>query len=602
VNPHRLLITTADQRSWRLERPLLFIGSWCLLPDKRERWEGLNAEVLPYHWDDRTKFRADYPYLQQCYEECLGFVANALNAHHGIQHSLRYWRIVLGPWLYLFIHVLFDRWTMVSRAAEHPNVTTTIIINDPENELIPRDLRGMNPDDFRWNHFLYACAIREHGGIQIEELPGESRGVMEHSGTVILPKGVGEWARRVVRLLLDKLVLPGEAFFIHTGLPRSVAARVQWKMCQVPKFWRSEQIPQVEPSLNIRKSWYPHAQGVETDAFKRFLSKMIQRQIPTCYLEGYSELTLAVSALPWPKKPKVIFTSNSFQFDEIFQAWAAQQTERGTPLVIGQHGGFYGVGKLVAGEDHQVTIADRFLTWGWKDARPSIYPLFALTNLNRRQGVGRVDGDLLLVTVPIRMVSFKCSSWPVAANQSEVFLQDQLKFADSLSETVRKRLVLRIHQRSDEKVFAEFIPRWRAAFPNVQIDPSEIPIEGRIIQSRLFVYTYNSTGFLETLGRNIPTVIFWNPEYWELRESALPLFQSLEKVGIFHETPDSAARHVNSIWDNVGKWWTTSSVQNAVQSFVSQYARNVPDPDTLLINALTFPGRGAHARDAMMSD
>ncbi|WP_161631541.1 LIC12162 family transferase [Rhodoferax saidenbachensis] len=587
----RLLVTTSDQRSWRRDQPLLFIGNWCRLPDERERWEGLDAEVIPYHWDDRDKFRADYAYLQACYEAALANLATALNAHHGTQHGLRYWRILLGPWLYLFTHVLFDRWTMVAKAAERDDVDSTLLINDPGDELIPRDLRGMSPDDLGWNHFLYACAIREQGCLTWEEVAGESRGLMQTSATADAPVGAGETLRKAIRAFLDRLVLPGEAFFLNTGLPRSFSARLQLKLGQIPKFWRSPPPPQVAPDMALRGVFELPAENVTDDPFRVFLRKMIPLQIPTVYLEGYPALMEVLRCLPWPKRPRVIFTSNSFQFDEVFQAWAAARTQEGVPLVIGQHGGFYGVGEVVAGEDHQVEISDRFLTWGWRDARPSIYPLFALTNLDRKQGVGKPDGDLLLVTVPIRMVSFKNSSWPVAANQSQAFLSDQLAFAEALDAPARKQLVLRIHQRTDEKLRSAYVPQWRATFPKVEVDPSVTPIEQRLQSSRLFVYTYNSTGFLETLARNIPTVMFWNPGQWELRAEARPLFKVLADAGIFFEDPVAAARHVNAVWHDVVSWWLQPQIQHAVQAFCAQYARSVADPERELLAALTFESR-----------
>lgn len=585
----RLLVTTADQRSWRRDRAILFLGNWCRLPDHQKEWEGLDAEVMPYHWDDRIKFRSDYAYLQSCYEDCLAGLAEALNSHHGVRHDLRYWRILLGPWLYLFIHVLFDRWTMVRQAGEWDGIASTILLVDPEDELIPRDLRGMSPDDLRWNHFLYACAIREQGRIPWEAVQGEPRGLMQNSATVDPPTGGKEKLRRAVRAILNRMVLPGEAFFLVTGLPRGMEGRLQLDFGQIPKFWRSPQPPQLVPDMQLRTDLELMPSPLHGDEFRRFLAMMLPRQIPTVYLEGYSALIEMVSRLPWPSRPRVIFTSNAFQFDEVFQAWAATRTEEGVPLVIGQHGGFYGVGKVVAGEDHQVAIADRFLTWGWADNRSSIYPLLALTNLNRKPGVWKPDGDILLVTVPIRLVSFKCSSWAVGANQSRAFLSDQLRFADCLDECARGRLVLRIHQRTDEKLHSSFIPQWRAAFPAVEIDPSIAPIERRIARCRLFVYTYNSTGFLETLGRNIPTIVFWNPEHWELRDDAVPLFKLLADAGIFFDDPEAAAKQVNAIWENVADWWSRPEVQNARIMFCKRFVRVSDNSRGDLRKALTFP-------------
>ena len=592
----RLLVTTADQRSWQADKPLLFIGGWCKLPDQRDKWEGLDSETLPYHWDDHEKFCADYAYLQESYESLLARVASLLNEHHKTCHALRYWRILLGPWLCIFTHVLFDRWEMVRLASESPDVEKTILISDHEDELIPRNLADMSPDDLRWNNFLYACAIREQGLITIEEQPGERKGLMQNTPTVDNVAGFKEVLKGVADFALGLLTRPNESFFLKTHLTRGLEARLQLRLRQVPKFWRSSTTPQARPDLELRKSLQLPADDAGVDPFQGFLASMAVRQIPSVYLEGYSALLQQVAKLRWPSSPQCIFTSNAFQFDEVFQAWAAEKTESGSKLVIGQHGGAFGVGRNVSGEDHQVKIADRFLTWGWSDDRNSIWPCLALTNLGQILGPCKSDGDLLLVTVPIRMMSFRCNSWAVGPNQSQAFLADQLKFAKILAAPVRDQLVLRIHKRTDDKAQCAFIPQWRAAFPGIEIDPSVTPINRRISQCRLFVYTYNATGFLETLAQNIPTVIFWNPEHWALRDSAIPYFQLLADAGIFFEKPDLAALHINSIWDDVDAWWTSAVVQNARRTFCEVYVRSVSDPESQLLAALTFESKSALAK------
>ena len=39
-----------------------------------------------------------------------------LNEIHRVDHSLRYWRILVGPWLGYFTQPLFDRWESVHQA------------------------------------------------------------------------------------------------------------------------------------------------------------------------------------------------------------------------------------------------------------------------------------------------------------------------------------------------------------------------------------------------------------------------------------------------------------------------------------------------------
>ena len=55
----------------------------------------------------------------------------------------------------------------------------------------------------------------------------------------------------------------------------------------------------------------------------------------------------------------------AFSADDVFKAWAGEKVEQGSPLVIGQHGGHYGVGRCSFPEDHEIAISDCYLTWGW---------------------------------------------------------------------------------------------------------------------------------------------------------------------------------------------------------------------------------------------
>ena len=110
----RFLVTTALEDTWPTgEVPLLFLGERCRLYERKSAWENRDAVVATYHWDDRLKLHQDYLHLQVLYEELLGELAAQLNVLHRVDYSLRYWRIIVGPWLGYFIQMLFDRWSML---------------------------------------------------------------------------------------------------------------------------------------------------------------------------------------------------------------------------------------------------------------------------------------------------------------------------------------------------------------------------------------------------------------------------------------------------------------------------------------------------------
>ena len=92
-------------------------------------------------------------------------------------------------------------------------------------------------------------------------------------------------------------------------------------------------------------------------------------------------------------------------------------------------------------------------------------------------------------------------------------------------------------------------------------------------ECRLSIHTYNGTPVLQTLSANYPTILFMNPDHWELSESAKPYFEQLRKVGILHDTPESAASKVNEIYENPLAWWMSAEVQEAKNIFCQEYAK-----------------------------
>ena len=109
--------------------------------------------------------------------------------------------------------------------------------------------------------------------------------------------------------------------------------------------------------------------------------------------------------------------------------------------------------------------------------------------------------------------------------------------------------------------------RWREKLPNLNYDRGFSNIESLLNETKLYVATYNSTTYLETFILNIPTVIFWDPNYWENRDSVKMLFSELKRVKVFHDTPESAAKHINEIWNNVEGWWESSEVKEVINKF-----------------------------------
>ena len=65
---------------------------------------------MKYHWSDKNKLEKDNKYLTNLYEKYLIYITNILNKFHNESKDIRYWRIIVGPWLRFFIDIVFDRY------------------------------------------------------------------------------------------------------------------------------------------------------------------------------------------------------------------------------------------------------------------------------------------------------------------------------------------------------------------------------------------------------------------------------------------------------------------------------------------------------------
>ena len=572
----RFLVTTALEETWHDNEPVLFLGEWCRRYSRKDCWLKMDAEVLPYHWDDRAKLHTDYLYLQEFYEQILRDLAPQLNNIHGVDHSQRYWRILIGPWLGYFIQMLFDRWTSIQQAIDQYDLSETVILTGQDEALVPNDMA-----DFRqlfindeWNHHLYAIILQQFTSVSCIVQARRSMQGPRRAIPSISPK-------QRIRNILAAFYAPAasiltrsrDAFFIATYLPYLDEIKLYLRLGQAPQLRRLVPPPQVAVDVNQRQ-WAALGEG--RSEFEVCARALIPKQIPTLYLEGYDQLIKQTTSLPWPKQPKVIWTSNSYSSDDTFKAWAAGKIEQGSPLVIGQHGGHYGIGRWSFTEDHEITICDHYLSWGWSEPEQFKVKPVGQLKLKLPLAVRHADqNNILLVTAALPRFSYFMFSTIVSRQWLDYF-SDQCAFVENLPAHIRESLTVRLYSHDygwDQSA------RWHDLFPDLRLDEGQSNITDLISQSRLYISTYNATTFLESFTMNVPTVIYWNPNHWELRDSAIPYFKELQRVGIFHETPESAARHVSAIWDDVDAWWTSPMVREVLERFKKRYCHL---PDNLL--------------------
>ena len=587
----KFLVTSALEATWPADEPIVFLGEWCLRYSRRDVWSALDYSVAPYHWDDRAQIPTDLEYISNVYEALLPELAQALNDIHGVSYSVRYWRIVVGWWLFYFAQIFFDRWQVMQAADRaYPNAR---MLRMPAVPAVPA---SSDMTEFleattgaAWNERLSADIAERWTGIQVDIVDdtsafeiGSGNGFSIDPPTPSVRSRIYTRVTRVMDWFGRRRMFHGEGVALHSDyLRRPEKVKLALMLRQIPSMGLPARLPW-SPVDSEQRKWV--LATPDAAAFASALAELVPEYLPACYLEGYGESSKLAEASSSMRIPSVIMTANAFSSDDRWRMWASSKCELGAKLVIAQHGGHYGVGAWSASQMHEIAISDRYLSWGWNDvSQPKVYPAPATKLIGLKRRKPSRAGRCLQVTASLPSRSYWMYSVPVGP-QVEGYIADQMAFAASLSNEVREFLHVRLFPTDWGWNFAD---RWRDADPSIETDSGRRPIRELLAETRLYVATYNATTFLESFTQGIPTVMFWNPEFWELSDAAIPYFEALRQASVLFDDPVTCAAHVNSIWDDVPTWWESEGVQSAVRTFKDQFAYTGQRPLRELKAALT---------------
>ena len=585
----RYLVTTADERVWKFDRPVIFLGEWCRNYDRKHIWQDMDAVVaVPYGLGQEQK-NADHTEARALEKRLFPILYHALNQHHGVQYSARFWQIVLGHWLQRYVDVMLNRVRTLEHCLQSHRLsgTTTFSVGQYAFVSVNSYAAILAFNDDRWNNELYIRILNLLGvTIDLQEvIDGE-----EFNGfclPIIAPrisikKRISRWGYLQLFKVARFFARKQDAFIINSYLPKHEEIKLQLALGQCPVLWVSPEFKMSEKVNKVlRESLANQVIRKSGNNLEDILKKMLFELLPICYLEGFSDLNVLAKQQHWPKLPKFIFTSNNFDTDEVFKLWAATKVESGTKYYIGQHGN-YGVSRNHIDPSNEEITADKFLTWGWTDGLPQHIPAFVFKMAGRKAEYYNLQGGLLLIELHSAQ---RLVTWDDTAEFANYF-EEQQNFVRELASTPKQQLTIRLHAAYKYLKWNEEA-RWQAFDPSLKIDVGNAAIRELIAKSRLVVHSYDSTGVLETLSQNIPTLAFWQNGFDHLRDSAKPYYQELVDAGVIHFSAESVAAKVNAVWDNVENWWGGSEVQEARKKFCDRYAKVSRNPASDLKLILT---------------
>lgn len=572
------LVTTSEEQSWpKNGKKILFLGEWCKKHYRKESWSNLNSITAKPYVSTDEDIRELNEYAYKMYDKLLPELVGELNSVHNVHYSERYWNIIIGRWLRQHIIIVINRYGVLESAIKNYNITETIFLDSSNNELstatYSKFISCASSDDL-WNHWLYSNILQNWPNLKINIIRKKAKTRLNHK--IKKKQNLKQNIKDFLLMIYKKLVIlrrTNDAVIIKSYLSKFQEIKLQLSLMQFPQIWST-------PDINVNFRINPEIRNnffQKNDQYKGIdleIRRLVSILIPACYLEGYKSTVGQSEKLPWPETPKFIFTSNSFGSDEIFKFWTAKKTEFGTPYYVGQHGNNYG---SLRGSQiwNEITSCDKFFSWGWDKVYHGLssVPAFVF-NVSDKKNIRINESGGLLIVGDTPGPNRQCYDY---CDYHERYQDYISRFLNTIDISIQNNTTLRLHggairYKSSDAYMLE------TNFPNLTLDFGLKKIQQIIKQNRLTIYAYDSSGILESLSLNIPTMAFWHEGLNHLLPDAIPYYKILIDAEILHLNPEDAAKHLTKHWCDIELWWQSNKVQHARKIFCEKYARSADNP------------------------
>ena len=582
----KLLVTSALPSTWKDKEFMIFLGDWCQKNNNFSSLDKNKYQIFKYHWDDRSKLKKDYEYINLLEEKVSTELTKFLNSYHQKNLSSRYWKILLGPWLITFLQIIFERYSNLKFFFEqnkNDEIETVILKKQDHQEFTSNNFEEFSRYVLTdtWNYFLYVDLINfEKFDFPIKKSFLNFVDEENYRAYLNLNYSKKNNFLSFFSSIFEKIIGSQDVLISESYLGKFQELSLSLKLKSIPRY--SQGIKSFGTHIdNINRA--KNLGFAADNVFEEFIKSNIIKFVPKSFMEDFDLINKHINKMHWPKEPKVIFTSHFMQ--KTFQSrYVAECVEKNnTKLIIGQHGGVYGQYLFSSMEDYELKICNKFLSWGWENSKnKKIIPFGIIKNIQKLEH-NKKNKDLLMILRSQTKYTHRINSY-TGTNQIKKYFNENIEFCKKLDrEIVKNDLVLRFHARkfgwNEDKIFQN-------ALGKIRVDLGYNKIFDLITKSKLVLQTYIGTGYLETLAYNIPTVIYANTNECLLDKQTVEDLKELKRKNIFFDDKEQAAKFINQVWKDVPLWWFDKSTQEARENFCLKYSKIILNKNDQLINII----------------
>jgi putative transferase (TIGR04331 family) len=574
------------------DKCITMAGDWCLSP---EVVDSANKYDIKYkvHNDrliNESQFSKEADDCFDLYQKYIEILSENLNVIHNENFSIRYWGVLLNSFLYRLIASIIDHdKVLIDISNTTPNLFVEIL--DTNRQWYDQHV-GVGGASRIFHLVIYSLVIKHteifnHAVIDshiiinnIENFGDGKKSLKKNRKKyrsyilssikkyiiIVTPFISGKLNIVFFKFFNAKVLLLGDQY-----LPKNAIKILLNKVKSLPFYAYSNKLETakfIDKDIDLRSSIvFPKAES----KIERAIQESIILLLPTIFLENYKSIAKRAEKYT-PCKKITILDSMHCEGSDFINFIVARSIELyNSHYVIVCHGGCFGVMKISVKERIWSTIADTYAIWSKKMEGENLSVIKMPSLRFYRHRIERSSDES---QKPKKVLVFLSGYYPYRYAYDSIFpltidpthKDCNLNFFSSLSLGVLPDIVARDFHNSERLKKSNLTDWFHDNNINVDMDKSTL-FQEAMKSAKLTVHTTPQTTYLESIICNKPTVCFWNPDVNIIRDDLLVYFEGLEKVGVIHHTPESAAKHINTIYDNPLEWWNSKEVVDAVENF-----------------------------------
>ena len=231
---------------------------------------------------------------------------------------------------------------------------------------------------------------------------------------------------------------------------------------------------------------------------------------------------------------------------------------------------------LLKNVNFEKKVCNKYLSWGWHDSS-EVVPLHYLNyNLNKKYKKNSNPDGIIISAINTSNIPNRMDSISRDLTNTKKYYKNISQFINSLDVNIRESSKIKYIDLGRSPGLSEFLNQ------SINFSKSKKSVIEQSIDYKIVVETLNSTGFLENLYFNVPSILILDENYSPIRNNAIKFFELLKNYNIVFNNPIHAAKHINKSYKDINLWWENKNLQNARINFCKEFV-NFPDKNYLSI-------------------